>query len=1097
MTPTKTRQDGRRSGRARVTDVSVLVLAHPEGRTLDTLLAALAAQALPPQRILICGLDPQGQEAAEALEHPDLRERRIPVIVRGTPPAGDGRGERSTSGPEPQAPPQWRVVEDARAALPVHEDNWLWILHDDSLPAPGALAALTAAVRRSSRVAMVGPKLVRDDDPRLLVGVGHQLTVAGRPGDPAQSALVDQGQLDLRQDVLAVPLAGALVRSDLFDAVGGIDKAFGADGVDGLDLGWRLQLAGHRVVVAPDAVVRQGEEGLGVVDPRRTRVRTRQVALARGSFLAGLPRAAGVAITSALAALLLLLVKRPTEAADEWADVRAAVAPWRGWGARWRFRGRRAVRPGDLRGLFLRPGTGLRSTLDTAGAALDPRARRDSAERDRRGGEGAPESGPVADELAGLGPGRTRSRRWSWPLATALLLALALTGWQWRGLLGALRPGGTGVSGGELGPAATDAVGLWRSALDPWRGGGLGHDGAAEPWLVPASVLTRLVELLPGSDASHFTAGVALGWLLLLAVPASVLTAYLALRRATRRGWVRAGLALAYAGLLPLGAAVGQGRVGPVVVHVLAPLLVAGYAVSSARAGGPRRAAAAFATVLGLVLAAQWVPSMLVLATVGGLALLLAGRGQARWRGMVLALLPWALMLPWLPSLWHDPLRILGGAGATFAAPSDAEGLVAPAWAGALLHPAGPPDLGTPDSWALWAMVPFWLAALGAVALPGRPGRRAAVLLGVALATLAGAVLLGRLRIGALPEGHAQAGQVVSAWPGTMLSVVGAALLLASALLLEHLLSTVDRYRTTTSAEAPRAAGTVIVTATVLAVALPVTGLALVTWQAVTDRPTGLAAVHDPLPAVAAEQARGPSALRTLVLRPGVGEGLGGEPSTVLADLVGAEPEPARILRDRVDELDVMRAADAGASEVADLAVAITGGQSGDEVRALLQRLGVGFVHVLAPEETALVEQIDRVPDLTRVSSPDDQVLWRLSGEHPARVQILDGDGTVFDRVDVTGPHAAASGTVDDAPPGARLHVAEGSGWADQARATIDGAPAEVADDGSIALPGGDRTVTIAQRTPSFPLHLVAMLLALITIFLALPFGRVETEPDR
>src|SRR5690606_14310050 len=104
-------------------------------------------------------------------------------------------------------------------------------------------------------------------------------------------------------------------------------------------------LAGHRVVVAPDAVVRQGEEGLGVTDPLRTRLRQRQVALARGSLWSSVRRGLGVLVTSTLAALALLLVKRPADAAAEWTDVRAVLSPARGWGARRRFRRRRTVRP--------------------------------------------------------------------------------------------------------------------------------------------------------------------------------------------------------------------------------------------------------------------------------------------------------------------------------------------------------------------------------------------------------------------------------------------------------------------------------------------------------------------------------------------------------------------------------------------------------------------------------------------------------------------------------------------------------------------------------------------------------------------------------
>ena len=47
-----------------------------------------------------------------------------------------------------------------------------------------------------------------------------------------------------------------------------------------------------------------------MVDPRRTRVRQRQLALSRGSVWSAPWRALGIALSSTLAALVLLLVKR-------------------------------------------------------------------------------------------------------------------------------------------------------------------------------------------------------------------------------------------------------------------------------------------------------------------------------------------------------------------------------------------------------------------------------------------------------------------------------------------------------------------------------------------------------------------------------------------------------------------------------------------------------------------------------------------------------------------------------------------------------------------------------------------------------------------
>lgn len=1022
--------------------------------SLLALVDAVAAQQRPPQRIVVVGLDPDGQTSAMVRDHA-AGGARIPLLVRA---AGPSRREQ---------------VEAARTTLPVSDDHWLWFLAVDSGPERGTLASLVAAARRSTRVGVVGPKLVRGDEPRLLRSLGHHLTPAGRLADPAGAALVDQGQLDLRQDVLGVPLAGALVSSAVLEEVGGIDPAFGADGVDGLDLGWRSHLAGHRVVVAPDAILRQGEPGLGVRDPVRTRIRTRQLALARGSAWAAPWRALGVLLTSLLAALVLLLVKRPHEAAAEWADVRAVLSPGRGWGARRRFRssGARRVRPRDLAGLHAARSTGWRDTVETVGEALDPRSRRTSREPTGRGGL---ETGPVAEEL-GESDGEVRQRRWwSWPLAAGLLAIAAGTAVVGRGLWGGLRPGGPGLTGGELGVAATDAAGLWASATQVWRGGGLGHDHAPESWLAPAAALTGLGQLVPGASAT--AAGPALAWLLALAPVLAVASAYLALRRVTRRRWLRVGLSMGYATAAPLLVAVGQGRVGPVVVHVLAPLLLGGLVVVADRRGGSRRAAAAFALVLGVSLAAQWVPGVAVLGTAAGAALLVLGRGSARWRGAVLAVLPWLLLLPMLPAVVDDPVRLAGGAGATSASallPADPQ-----AWRLLLLDPA---PLAGAWSWTampLWSVAPVWLAALGALALPGRRGRRAGVLVCVVIVLLAVAGLVTRTSWGVLPEGHPEAGLAVVSWAGTALSLAGAGLLLAAALLVDHLLP---------ERGARRDRRWWLGLGVALVVVLPAPLAALRVLLPSAGEPA-LSVAGSPLPAVAAEQARGPAALRTLTLATS-----GAADGALLVDLQGAEPEPARILRDRAAELAV---GIPEAGELESAVDAVAGGVGGDEAGHLLRDLGVGYVLLEGDGSHPVVADLDRVSGLTRVSSPVGTVLWRMVEGDPARIRVLDADGTVLTRVPSTGPHGSGAGPVEGLPDGAVLDVAEGAGWERSAIVRVDGSTEVDVASTSVPLPEGDHELEVTQRRAWLPWHLLALALGLVTAFLALPFGRSEREQE-
>ncbi len=92
----------------------------------------------------------------------------------------------------------------------------------------------------------------------------------GQPVHYVERGDLDQAQHDAVRDVFYVPGAATLVRADLFEALGGFDRAMTFHGED-LDLCWRAHAAGARVVVAPAARVAH-LEALGIrrpVDDRR------------------------------------------------------------------------------------------------------------------------------------------------------------------------------------------------------------------------------------------------------------------------------------------------------------------------------------------------------------------------------------------------------------------------------------------------------------------------------------------------------------------------------------------------------------------------------------------------------------------------------------------------------------------------------------------------------------------------------------------------------------------------------------------------------------------------------------------------------------
>ncbi len=163
-----------------------------------------------------------------------------------------------------------------------------------------------------SNAGMVTPKLVQWDDPRRLAAIGMGSDRFGVQVDLVEPGDFDQEQYDGVRDVFVAPTGVQLVRADLFRALEGFDALMESASED-LDLCWRAQVAGARVVAVPAAVarVRAGRVGTASealpardrsVDERRrrlsrNRLRTLLVTSSRFSLLRVVP----------LAVLLLVL----------------------------------------------------------------------------------------------------------------------------------------------------------------------------------------------------------------------------------------------------------------------------------------------------------------------------------------------------------------------------------------------------------------------------------------------------------------------------------------------------------------------------------------------------------------------------------------------------------------------------------------------------------------------------------------------------------------------------------------------------------------------------------------------------------------------
>ena len=212
--------------------VVAVVVTHDAGPWLEDALESLGAQDYPNLSVLVL-------DAASA----DDPTPRIAAVA----PSAFVRRLEGNAGFGASANDVLNVVEGASHFL---------ILHDDVALEPEATRLLVEEAYRSN-AGVVSPKFVSWDDPLRLLAVGASADKSGHAIVFGRGEL-DQEQHDAVRDVFVAPGGCQLIRADLFATIGGFDSGVTMFGED-VDLSWRAQIAGARVVVAPGARVRHLE----------------------------------------------------------------------------------------------------------------------------------------------------------------------------------------------------------------------------------------------------------------------------------------------------------------------------------------------------------------------------------------------------------------------------------------------------------------------------------------------------------------------------------------------------------------------------------------------------------------------------------------------------------------------------------------------------------------------------------------------------------------------------------------------------------------------------------------------------------------------
>ena len=450
---------------------------------------------------------------------------------------------------------------------------WFWLLHDDSAPEQDCLEQLLTAATNARSVGIVGPKQVGWDNPELLLEVGLRTTASARRANDIVPGEVDQGQHDDRSDVLAVGTAGALIDRAVWEEIGGIAPWLGPFG-DGLELSRAARLAGYRVIVEPGAVIRhrrasyQGlrrpahvshssrpearsdaeaiEVRLPEPDPERSFRARRSAQLTNWAAFSTRPiwlLLTWFVILGAMRTVWRLASKAPALARDE-LGAALAVA---GRGRRIKAARRRLARHTKV------PASALGRLYVTSAEIRGIRRDRTRQERERRARAAAPSELELR-ELAALARSRRRT------LGAVMVLVLALSGYGLSRLLLT-----RSVSGGALPLFSGGWRQMWDAAWSTWIATGDGYPGGVTPLLGILALPTALGRFVGLGDGSLVTA------LVLLAVPLAALGAWFASGTMTRKVVLRAWAALVWALAPSLLLALGQGRLGALLVHLVLP----------------------------------------------------------------------------------------------------------------------------------------------------------------------------------------------------------------------------------------------------------------------------------------------------------------------------------------------------------------------------------------------------------------------------------------------------------------------------------------------------------------------------------------------
>ena len=903
--------------------VTAILVVHDGATWLPEVVASLASQTRPIDYTL--AIDSGSTDNSSKL----LKNARVPLV---SVPRDTGFGA---------------AISAALAHIPASktQSEWLWLIHDDCAPLPGALEALLEAVEDRPQVAIAGPKLRGWYDRTHLLEAGVSIAGNGARWTGLEPHEYDQGQHDGIRDVLSVSTAGMLIRRDVFEELDGFDPNLSLFR-DDVDLGWRTHVAGHKVIAVTAAVAYHAEAASSErrnVDVKNAflnrplildRRNAAYVLLANSSWW-HLPWLAIQLFASALVRSVgYLLAKLPGYASDEILAVGfLLIRPGIIIEARKIRRRQRLISPrvvstfipprwSQLRLSVIRASEMMRTTL--LPSTFESEGSLDAQVEDE-------------DLLTPATSVRWRSmlRR---PEVSGLLFLIILTS-----LWSSHRYGSLG--GGALSNAPAGATDLWRSYGESWHQVGMGSSTATPPWVFILALLST-----PFLGNAQFF----LTFIFWMAPILFMVAMYLLLRKISSNSWLVVGASIGYA-LSPVAvAAINSGRLGTIAALILIPRIV--YYIPRLRIieRGHWRFIFGFSLLVGLLTlfslqAFMGITCFHFYSLARDYQDFRSTRARKLFRERLirrsfLIILPFLLALPWSFEALLHPIQFLLEPGISIAGGGPNLAIIA--------NPGGPGSV----PW--WLISPVTLILIGSLFSSSITRKYAQA----GFTFLLGATLLSVLA----PESRASSSPSLL-WVGTLLAFSTVAAICCAVIILNGLRPRLARthfhYR-------HMMAGFVIALTAVYGITTAVWAASAGSESPVRANPEAI------LPAFLAVT----PGVKTLVFR-----NIQDEKSNALSFYIARDRDSLLADPDTAPPTSV--AIGRAVREIVD--------GSGINSSKVLSSHGIKYIFMKNPLDTQLVRTIDGLGGFSRTSSTQDGIIWRVTGVSE-RLVFTDKSGRSF-----------------------------------------------------------------------------------------------------